>query len=375
MDLAQNAGTAVVNRIPPEILVGIFQDLAYDARPRASWIRVTHVSRRWRDIALTCRSLWSYVSSEYPPALISACLRRSDSAPLQVEYRSPQAWTAEKRDRATVFTNALSRCSSRVEVLNCSPTPVEANIFAGTFLAGLHSLRSLTLSCMKEHSHLVRLGDLQAFNLPEQVVSNLTGLHTLSLSSFTMPRWDLPLFRGLKTLVLVDQVQRFTPSMDTFLEVLEKCPSLRRLELNYAGPTLGTNKVSSLSPTPQVIQLPHSLQTMFLTPRYFYDAQSLLSRIRLPETAFLFISFMRVPVPFSVAQGTLNDGTLDMFLPRDKYNLRILSPISTLFFVLYSQPANLMIEVNGTSGVEPTKVSRYQWPHPKRHWRCDAGGR
>lgn len=57
--------------IPAELLCYIFASLANalqasEQRKRIQWIRVTQVCRHWRDIAIDCASLWSYIDLSYP---------------------------------------------------------------------------------------------------------------------------------------------------------------------------------------------------------------------------------------------------------------------------------------------------------------------
>ncbi|TEB23193.1 hypothetical protein FA13DRAFT_1640179, partial [Coprinellus micaceus] len=57
-----------INRLPPEIFSTIFQLVKDDITEaeRVSWIKVTHVCRYWREIALDHASLWSNISFIHP---------------------------------------------------------------------------------------------------------------------------------------------------------------------------------------------------------------------------------------------------------------------------------------------------------------------
>ncbi|KAF6759722.1 hypothetical protein DFP72DRAFT_787380, partial [Ephemerocybe angulata] len=68
--------------LPPEILVAIFLLIPRDTG-NTLWIRVTHVCRRWREVALACSRFWSelfYV----PPRFMEFALARSGCAPISV---------------------------------------------------------------------------------------------------------------------------------------------------------------------------------------------------------------------------------------------------------------------------------------------------
>ncbi|KAI0317172.1 hypothetical protein OF83DRAFT_1059094, partial [Amylostereum chailletii] len=59
---------SIVYKVPPELLTHIFKLLARISPPvspecgRLGWINVTHVCRRWREIALLDPSLWKRVT-------------------------------------------------------------------------------------------------------------------------------------------------------------------------------------------------------------------------------------------------------------------------------------------------------------------------
>ncbi|KAI0039928.1 hypothetical protein FA95DRAFT_1462389, partial [Auriscalpium vulgare] len=65
-----NAGLPV-SRLPPEILSAVFSILTDIDRPRnhgksLAWISITHVCRKWRDVALNNPTLWSTIILPFP---------------------------------------------------------------------------------------------------------------------------------------------------------------------------------------------------------------------------------------------------------------------------------------------------------------------
>ncbi|KAI0316917.1 hypothetical protein OF83DRAFT_1059563, partial [Amylostereum chailletii] len=88
---------APVHTLPSEILLKIFGQLSVDWAPRKGngsrgepsfvlgWIRVTHVCRHWREVALFAPTLWSDVKVEsYSYPWIEEVVRRSGTAPLSL---------------------------------------------------------------------------------------------------------------------------------------------------------------------------------------------------------------------------------------------------------------------------------------------------
>ncbi|KAF6759714.1 hypothetical protein DFP72DRAFT_795590, partial [Ephemerocybe angulata] len=68
--------------LPPEILAAIFLLIPRDVGD-TSWIRVTHVCHRWREVALNDPRFWSVLNS-VPPCFMEFALARSKGAPISV---------------------------------------------------------------------------------------------------------------------------------------------------------------------------------------------------------------------------------------------------------------------------------------------------
>ncbi|KAJ3540378.1 hypothetical protein NMY22_g4320 [Coprinellus aureogranulatus] len=99
-----------VNRLPPEILLTIFEILKTYAKeeqgngePPLSWFRVTFVCRRWRTIALDSPSLWTTIDC-MNPAVADVMLARSKNALLDVSCTN---WMSPRDEEA--LRNVLSQ--------------------------------------------------------------------------------------------------------------------------------------------------------------------------------------------------------------------------------------------------------------------------
>lgn len=333
---AWRLGSVLANRLPPEILARIFKCLVFPIRPQRSWIFLTHVCRSWRDIGIQCQVLWCYVHSSYPADLITACLERSGEMPLEVVFDSPKLLRAQKRDLASAFTEAFNGHLSRIEAFNCITTPFKASILMGAFLLNLTSLRHLRAilsfhTIIPEGGALLTFEDMRNSVLLENVVAHVPPLRTICWQYFSIPRWNLPLFRGLEVLTIKEHTVEHAPSIDGFIEVLKSCSCLRYLSLEGAGPTL-FNHEEPERPQPQrhVLDLPPSLETFNLAPRHFYDAAYLLSFVGLPATTSLSVALKPLDHRWHEEPHESQDQALGILLPRDPSHLHMLRSLPIL---------------------------------------------
>ena len=83
---------APISALPPELLARIFRFHAlveppWPGRQNLGWIRVTHVCRQWRQVALDDSSLWATFTGYWPSAeLMSESLVRARNAPLDIDF-------------------------------------------------------------------------------------------------------------------------------------------------------------------------------------------------------------------------------------------------------------------------------------------------
>ncbi|TFK68540.1 hypothetical protein BDN72DRAFT_878948 [Pluteus cervinus] len=106
---------------PAEILTEIFASLQdqlfeeFSGRERLQWVRVTHVSQRWRSIAIGCARLWANIQSGDPA--IREWLKRAQGTALFVDLK-----IGTTRDEAA-FNMALRKLSQiRTLAIEILPT-------------------------------------------------------------------------------------------------------------------------------------------------------------------------------------------------------------------------------------------------------------
>jgi hypothetical protein len=92
---------APISNLPTEILVCIFHMIAFSVHYWLGLVHVTHVCRRWRQIALDHTSLWTYFSGREPKIWIAEQLSRARNAPLVIEHFR---WSMAGREEFSLFT-------------------------------------------------------------------------------------------------------------------------------------------------------------------------------------------------------------------------------------------------------------------------------
>ncbi|TCD65143.1 hypothetical protein EIP91_003036 [Steccherinum ochraceum] len=77
-----------ISRFPNELLLNIFAHLREATLPSNEWFFVTHVCRRWREVALGCRSLWTDIVPSKRNQFALESLRRSSPLPMTLWWHS-----------------------------------------------------------------------------------------------------------------------------------------------------------------------------------------------------------------------------------------------------------------------------------------------
>jgi hypothetical protein len=161
-----------ISCLPPELLAPIFilaqaesnQDPFFDGIRFE--VLLSHVSRHWRAVSLTTRSLWNYIDIYTPHSLhrASCYLQRYGSQSLLAIYINLSNW---ERDHAA-------------ESLSKSCPPFIRSI-ASHIIPHLHQIRSLSFTCFSESTCLEILPILRNASAP-----NLRQLE-IKFDNFTFP--------------------------------------------------------------------------------------------------------------------------------------------------------------------------------------------
>ena len=142
-----------VGRCPVEVLLLIFTICIKDAPlkrhgSRVPWegVRLTHVCSRWRDVAISCPTLWDIVDLGWP-AWAKELVERSQEAPLTVVYTPGLKKLRSGNTSNRRFVRyVLSGCAHRIVRLHLCTTREQHRWFANFFPSFMPALRVLILS-------------------------------------------------------------------------------------------------------------------------------------------------------------------------------------------------------------------------------------
>lgn len=160
-----NSLSPICNAFPSELLAEVFAYLSISEKPGErhiieshmlsatreilGWIKVTHVCRHWRNVALDYPSLWGHISYNIGPEWTRLMMERVKAAPIILKQR----W----RTKYTVCLGAEDYIPSRIgqiEELDLYGHPVDLRkIFDGVQAKAAPKLRTLCIhSVHREHS-------------------------------------------------------------------------------------------------------------------------------------------------------------------------------------------------------------------------------
>ncbi|KAG1861705.1 hypothetical protein F4604DRAFT_1787914 [Suillus subluteus] len=203
---------ASVFSLPPEILVMIFTYTAEDANfniyadiiPRSTGtptsMIVTHVCRHWRQVALECPSLWTFID-HLPVPWIAIMLERSKEAALVVKYSIPPTLECYIVGPLVQLLSQLPRIEvlklhtySNVvhhvfDCLSSQPAPLLQQ-FRYDVLGSYEPVTTVSETIFQGHAPLLRSVELDGciFILTSRTFS---GLQTLDLKQYDPPHLTL----------------------------------------------------------------------------------------------------------------------------------------------------------------------------------------
>ena len=223
-----------ISLLPPEILARVFHLLVLKKPPfsggrKLGWIRVTHVCRHWRQVALDHSSLWARIPGNLAyKEWISEMLARAKNAPLDIEFRFA---TMSSRKALTMITPHISR--------------TRRLCFHGLSEGGFDSVRKI---CWKapalEHFELtapyytpIRSG-FSVFGRNMLFNGHAPRLRAFSLSRVVIPWPCIP--RGQLTQLKIisdDEEYDYPGDLNQMIDFLVNCPQLEILTLESCLPS------------------------------------------------------------------------------------------------------------------------------------------
>ncbi|KAF8869961.1 hypothetical protein BD779DRAFT_1479304 [Infundibulicybe gibba] len=221
-----------VARLPPEILSRIFVLNSQMAEPE-DWIEAvksnSQVCKRWREIALDCRELWSQLDfNRYSPRWLERIVERSQPAPLSfIGGDQVGDWPGDGR-----MALAISNIHRFKSIELWFPWDYEGNIHP------LFKMFSQPAPMLRHLTMYLNYGDPN-FALPPEFLGGYAPnlRHIKLVTHFDVP-WHSPLFANLTTLVIVGRKPQGprSSSLEMLLDALAKMPRLEFLILNRCIP-------------------------------------------------------------------------------------------------------------------------------------------
>ena len=259
-----------VSRLPPELLVKIFESFVAHSSP-TTLLRICH---HWADIASSVSPLWSKIDFSTPPAPL---LQRCINQPIDVTLvSSPVVPTQNQRGAVTYV---LSHYNDRIRKLVLD--------LPASHLREIEPELSATFPILTDVSISVKRGKgLLISNFPEwkpAATTHQSPIRHLKLSAVGIT-WVPGRFQNLVEFFLHDQpYTSFHSPTEVFLGILESSPQLAVLSVANAGPQLPLH-TTLLPPACRVVHL-HYLEHLYLEQGDACDVGWMLVHLNIPISA------------------------------------------------------------------------------------------
>jgi len=234
-----------ISTLPVEILTKIFllHQLNVTVQ-RLDWIGITHVSQRWREIALNSFRLWIHIPFHHPKWAKEMIARSQHARPIFKANYIPALYPSEAR----LLKSFLQQHLSRVQILDIRGTDSQllAKLFQDIQPTSVPCLSTLSLSVQQwQDPGTDAVPDF--LQILDSRFSNTNSLRKVEAP--TTLRWDLRLFSGLTHLRLGDSrnMSRTQTSQREFLDALRRMQTLQTLHLDESVLPKAVDK-SSLEP-------------------------------------------------------------------------------------------------------------------------------
>ncbi|TFK64585.1 hypothetical protein BDN72DRAFT_846464 [Pluteus cervinus] len=251
--------------VPSEVLMTIFQLAISSSCSRSlTAIRLSGVSKRWRDIILSITELWEWIDCTHQD-LMGLCIKRA---------------------------------GTRMLFFSCTMDPDGYMSRVSTILSQIYRVKTLILQYGEEFDFRyteflvdwtisatsLETLSLTSFHLPPNFLhGNVPVLQNLSLISCNFEWDDLPRFPELRSLSVHHPAQR--TSINPFLQMLELCPHLKSIDL--ADVFDGTDEDGIKASLKE-------LESFSTQKDYSHDIEALLQQISFPPTARISISIDQI---------------------------------------------------------------------------------
>ncbi|KAI0027286.1 hypothetical protein K488DRAFT_91039 [Vararia minispora EC-137] len=325
-----------VSRLPSELLSYSFRlnpDFCYTSRLRKA-IAITHVCRRWREIACADPALWNHVLFELGEEWFEEMLRRAKNVPLVIHYH------AESIPSKSPFQHSirLDTYLGRVRKLYVSAkTPVMSHVLSVVHSQSAPRLEELNL----EHTN-PGLGNRGFLRLPSpSFLGNAPRLRILQLTSIGVS-WEPIAFNTLEELTINLTLPFFLserPSVDQLASFLRCLPCLKELFLLCCLPD---EVRRGISPNPvQLSQLKH----LTIDGSTVSEFSNFLDVVRIPPVCRRYVACHSEYADLS--NSLFDPATIASRLYSTLPNARDLDPIDSFSVTVSRYPGELVISYEG----------------------------
>ncbi|KAI0051847.1 hypothetical protein FA95DRAFT_1533739 [Auriscalpium vulgare] len=283
------AAHAPVSHLPAELLVRVFAYARlleppgpplrrpFYRRGWIGWVKVSHVCRRWRHVALGAADLWEDVDFTMGEEWGQACLARAQNAPIVLKFGGTHIFTDEHVD---LVAKHISH--TRELFVGCQETTVVKSQLFKRLTMPAPYLESIY--CMLARDSVSLSEDLLAQEAPR--------LSCVTFANCGTIHWTSRLFTNLTTLS-VSRPKWLTspppdyvpPNLFDVLDALERMPTLRELTL-FADAVLRPADLLLPHRRHSVVHLPN-LVMFSLNCNNIPDITALLRYLRLPPKVYM----------------------------------------------------------------------------------------
>ncbi|KAF8433005.1 hypothetical protein L210DRAFT_3633277 [Boletus edulis BED1] len=253
----QRNSCSLISRFPTEILAAIFvcsardyhsTHFGYPIETAPNWVNVSYVCHHWRNVALNCPTLWSYLFIT-SPRWTEELLARSKQASLKLRANLENLSGGGRDDRRLRFVRRVMNHIERIQELYL----FLPDCFKDHFLSSpAPRLQNLMITVGYHQFSALFNGDTPA-------------LRTLELS-FCPVSWDSFTLHGLTTLNLRFVPSRSQQNMVEFLATLSRVQDLRHLYLENAFASTAGFLSSTEFRSFQKINLPRLSRLLIVAP-------------------------------------------------------------------------------------------------------------
>jgi hypothetical protein len=241
-----------------------------------AWLRVAHVCRRWREVALNQPLFWSHIDfTTISSAGAAEILARAKTAPLHLEAKVPISHWDDSR--FSEFRKELQAHVSHIRHLDLNAEPAQFVRTVKGLTSPAPTLEHLSLTLQDYEDTTYILGPI-----PDSLFDGFAPrLSSLELRNCGI-KWTSRLLRGLEHLNIRDSHHR--PSLSSWLDALDEMPQLKTLTLLWASP-IAPDNIPHPSNIERTVTLP-SL-TLFEINETVSDCGLALAHLVLPSLTHL----------------------------------------------------------------------------------------